>query len=227
MASKPITAFTRRAKQAWQVFKGGNNHLYPTPAMSAQRRSNGDMNGDLLDLMSRHKSLLLRSDARYIYTSNSTVSGAVKQKAGKVYGDSWRFQSHSEDDAFVAAVEADMASIDGLIDIRGPQYSFRRNVKIESKALDVDGDFFILLTETEAGFPRLQYLEAHRIGCLPSMNETRVESGPYRGLRIVNGIIYNEFAAEVAYRVITEDGESYRVDPSSGRVGVVHHVTPR
>ena len=211
MATKPIKAFTKRAFNAWQVFKrGGNDSVYPTPATSAQRMSQGDMNADLLELMSRHKSLLLRSDARYIYTSNSTVSGAVKQKAGKVYGESWRFQSHSADEEFVKAVEADMESIDGMIDIRGPQYSFRRNVKIESKALDVDGDFFILLTENKAGFPRLQYLEAHRIGCLPSDNETHVESGPYRGLRIVNGVIYNEFAAEVAYRVITEDGESYR-----------------
>jgi capsid protein len=127
-----------------------------------------------------------------------------------VYGESWRFQSHSADEDFVKAVEADMEAIDGLIDIRGSQFSFRRNVKIESKALDVDGDFFILLTENKAGFPRLQYLEAHRIGCLPYSNETHVESGRYKGLKIANGIIYNEYAAEVAYRVINEDGESFR-----------------
>ena len=211
MATKPIKAFTKRARSAWHVLtRGSNDSVYPTAATSAQRRSQGDMNGDLLDLMSRHKSLLLRSDARFIYTSNSTVSGAVKQKAGKVYGESWRFQSHSENGDFVKKVEADMEAIDALIDIRGPQYSFRRNVKIESKALDVDGDFFILLTQTKTGFPRLQYLEAHRIGCLPSSNETHVESGTYKGLKIANGVIYNEFAAEVAFRVITEDGESFR-----------------
>lgn len=211
MAVKPIRSFRSRAKEAWRAFSGlGNDSVYPTASASSQRRSNGDMNSDLLDLMSRHKSLLLRNDARYIYTSNSTVSGAVKQKAGKVYGGSWRFQSHSEDADFVKAVEEDMEAIDSLIDIRGPQYSFRRNVKIESKALDVDGDFFILLTENEAGFPRLQYLEAHRIGCSPYDNEPRVTEGKYKGLKIVNGIIYNEFAAEVAYRVLTEDGEDYR-----------------
>ena len=210
MAIKPIKSFRSRAMNAWRAFSGSNDSVYPTASTSAQRRGRGDMNGDLLDLMSRHKSRLLRNDARFIYSSNSTVSGAVKQKAGKVYGDSWRFQSHSKDADFVAAVEADMESIDSLIDIRGSQYSFRRNVKIESKSLDVDGDFFILLTESETGFPRLQYLEAHRIGQLPNSNETRVESGPYKGLRIVNGVIYNEFAAEVAFRVITEDGESFR-----------------
>ena len=161
-------------------------------------------------MMSRNKTLLLRNDARYINSSNSTVSGAVKQKAGKVYGESWRFQSHSEDADFVKAVEADMEAIDAVIDIRGPQYSFRRNIKIESKLLDVDGDFFVLLTESKTGFPRLQYLEAHRIGQLPSSNEDVVESGKYRGLNIKNGIIYNENGAEVAYRVITEGGDDFR-----------------
>lgn len=209
MAADPIKSFSRRAKNAWRVICG-NDSLYPTASTSSQRMTQGDMNGDLLDLMSRNKSLLLRNDARYIYTSNSTVSGAVKQKASKVYGDSWRFQSHSEDEEFAKAVEADLESIDALIDIRGQQYSFRRNVKIESKALDVDGDFFVLLTEGNNGFPRLQWIEAHRVGQLPWTNEDRVQDGPYKGLKIKNGIIYNDYAAEVAYRVINNDGETFR-----------------
>jgi capsid protein len=209
MAIKPVKSFTKAAKRAIYAF-WGNDSAYPTASTSAQRNAQGDMNGDLLDLMSRHKTLLLRNDARFIYTSNSTVSGAVKQKSGKVYGESWRFQSHSQDADFVAAVEADMDAIDGLIDIRGPQYSFRRNIKIESKSLDVDGDAFVLLTETKDGFPRLQWLEAHRIGCSYYDNTERVQSGKYRNLKIKSGIIYNEFGAEVAYRVMSEDGESFR-----------------
>ena len=209
MAIKPVKSFTKAAKRAIYAF-GGNDSAYPTASTSAQRNAQGDMNGDLLDLMSRHKTLLLRNDARFIYTSNSTVSGAVKQKSGKVYGESWRFQSHSQDADFVAAVEADMDAIDGLIDIRGSQYSFRRNIKIESKSLDVDGDAFVLLTETKDGFPRLQWLEAHRIGCSYYDNTERVQSGKYRNLKIKSGIIYNEFGAEVAYRVMSEDGESFR-----------------
>ena len=210
MATKPIKAFTKRAKQAFQYAFWGNESAYPTASTSAQRNAQGDMNGDLLDLMSRHKMLLLRNDARFIYTSNSTVSGAVKQKSGKVYGESWRFQSHSQDLDFVAKVEADMEAIDGLLDIRGPQFSFRRNVKIESKSLDVDGDVFVLLTESKSGFPRLQWIEAHRIGCSVYDNEDRVEAGKYRGLKIKSGIIYNEVGAEVAYRVLGEDKESFR-----------------
>ena len=189
---------------------GRSSNAYPTAANSVQRMAQGDQNADMLDLMTRHKERLLRSDARYIFTSNSTVSGAVMQKAGKVFGSSWRFQSHSADEVFVQAVEADMAAIDGLLDIRGPQYSFRRNVKLESKALDVDGDFFILLTETETGFPQLQYLEAHRIGQTVYDNERLVTEGKYKGLRIQNGVIYNEFARAVGYRVLDESGENFR-----------------
>ena len=209
MATKPIKAFTKRAKQAFQYF-WGNDSAYPTASTSAQRNAQGDMNGDMLEMMSNNKTRMLRADARYIYTSNSTVSGAVKQKSGKVYGESWRFQSHSQDLDFVAKVEADMEAIDGLLDIRGPQFSFRRNVKIESKSLDVDGDVFVLLTESKSGFPRLQWIEAHRIGCAVYDNEDRVEAGKYRGLKIKSGIIYNEVGAEVAYRVLGEDKESFR-----------------
>jgi len=209
MAIKPIQTMKRAGETIRSMFSRSSN-AYPTAANSVQRIAQGDQNADMLDLMSRHKERLLRSDARYIFTSNSTVSGAVMQKAGKVYGSSWRFQSHSQDENFVAAVEADMAKIDTLLDIRGPQYSFRRNVKLESKSLDVDGDFFVLLTETKDGFPQLQYLEAHRIGQTVYDCEQRVTTGKYKGLRIQNGIIYNEFARAVAYRVLTEDGEDYQ-----------------
>ena len=209
MAIKPVRAFQRKAKRLLSSI-WGNDRIYPTASTSFQRQTQGNFNADLMDLISRHKTLLLRNDSRYIYTSNSTVSGAVNQKAGKVYGESWRFQSHSKDKEFVKAVEADMESIDALLDIRGPQYSFRRNVKIESKALDVDGDFFVVLTENKDGFPRLQWIEAHRVGCSPYDTDDIVKEGPYRGLRIKNGIIYNDFSAEVAYRVLGNDGETHR-----------------
>ena len=209
MATKPIKTFTRRMQNAWRSFRG-NNAIYPTAATSAQRIAQGDQNGDLLDLMSRQKTLLLRSDSRYIYASSSTVNGAVMQKAGKIYGGSWRFQSHSQDAEFVKAVEADMENIDRVLDIRGPQFPWKRSVKIESKSLDVDGDLFVLLTETKDGFPQLQYLEAHRIGQTNYDNEDRVHDGRYKGLKIKNGIIYNDFGREVAYRVIDDNGEDWR-----------------
>ena len=182
---------------------------YPTAANSVQRMAQGDLNADMIDLVDRQKERLLRSDARFIFTSNSTVNGAVMQKAGKVYGGSWRFQSHSLDPEFVKAVEEDMQKIDSLLDIRGPQYSWRRNVKLESKSLDVDGDFFVLLTETGEGFPQLQYLEAHRIGQTLYDNDGTLKDGKYKGLRIQGGVIYNKFSRAVAYRVLTEDGEGF------------------
>ena len=180
MAIKPIQTL-RGARDGIKRLFSRNSNAYPTAASSVQRIAQGDQNADMLDLMTRHKERLLRSDARYVFTSNSTVSGAVMQRAGKVYGSSWRFQSHSKDPDFVKAVEEDMRKLDTMLDIRGAQYSFRRNVKIESKALDVDGDFFILLTETKNGFPQLQYLEAHRIGQTVYDNEQTVKEGKYKG----------------------------------------------
>lgn len=209
MAIKPVRSFQRKAKRLFSSI-WGNDRIYPTASTSFQRQTQGNFNADLMDLISRNKTLLLRNDSRYIYTSNSTVSGAVNQKASKVYADSWRFQSHSKDKDFVKAVEDDMESIDSLLDMRGPQYSFKRNIKIESKSLDVDGDFFVVLTENKDGFPRLQWIEAHRVGCSLYDSEDIVKDGPYQGLRIKNGIIYNEFSSEVAFRVLEGGGEDYR-----------------
>ena len=67
-----------------------------------------------------------------------------------------------------------------------------------------------MLTETETGFPQLQYLEAHRIGQTVYDNSNTVDVGKYKGLRIQNGVIYNEFARAVAYRVLDESGENYQ-----------------
>ena len=66
---------------------------------------------------------------------------------------------------FALAVEEDFEKIDRLLDTRGTAFSFRKSAWLGSKTIDVDGDYFIVLTENaETGFPKLQFLEAHRVG---------------------------------------------------------------
>lgn len=142
-------------------------------------------------------------DSRYIYQSFSSVAGAVKQKANYVYGGSWRLQSLSTDTDFALAVEEDFKRLDMMFDLRGSNFGFRKNIWRGSKLLDVDGDFFVVLTEQpETGFPKLQYLESHKVGDWGECRDGYVnDSTAYNGRRILTGVIVDDYMAPIAYRV--------------------------
>lgn len=185
-----------------EFYAGGRND---------QRRFNvRNLNQDIVDMMTAHRHKMMLGDSRYIYQSFSSIAGAVKQKANYVYGGSWRLQSLSTDCDFAQAVEEDFKVLDQMLDIRGPNFSFRKNVWRGSKMIDVDGDFFVILTEDKkTGFPKLQYLEAHRVGDHGDCRDGYVnDSTKYRGRRIFNGVIVDDYMAPIAYRV--KDGARER-----------------
>jgi len=67
-----------------------------------------------------------------------------------------------------------------------------------------DGEFFLLLSEYSTGFPAIQFIPSHRIGCPVDMGSTpvKVESGPYKGAMIEDGIITNAAGTTIAYRYL-------------------------
>jgi hypothetical protein len=227
MATKPIKLLPRIKKITSGVAsfwgRGGTNEFYPGGADDQRRFGRGKLAKDIAELMVEHRQKMLLGDSRYIYQSFSTVSGAVKQKANYVYGNAWRLQSYSKDTEFAMAVEKDFAQIDRLLDTRGTGFSFRKSAWLGSKTIDVDGDYFILLTENaETGFPKLQFLEAHRVGSFGLNGGHTVEGGAYKGRRIFAGVIVNDFMEAVAYRVQDESNKNgYRDVPANSMI----HVT--
>jgi hypothetical protein len=212
MAIKPIKLLPRIKKIASGVTsfwgRGGTNEFYPGGADDQRRFGRGKLARDIAELMQENRQKMLLGDSRYIYQSFSTVSGAVKQKANYVYGNAWRLQSYSADAKFALAVEEDFKKIDRLLDTRGTAFSFRKSAWLGSKTIDVDGDYFIVLTENaETGFPKLQYLEAHRVGSFGLNGAHTVTSGRYKGLRIFAGVIVDEYMQPIAYRVQDESSK--------------------
>ena len=212
MATKPIKLLPKLKQLTSGVAsfwgRGGTNEFYPGGADDQRRFGRGKLAKDIAELMLEHRQKMLLGDSRYIYQAFSTVSGAVKQKANYVYGNAWKLKSYSQDKDFAAAVEQDFMQIDRLLDTRGTQFSFSKSAWLGSKTIDVDGDYFILLTENaDTGFPKLQFLEAHRIGSFHQNGETTVKSGRYRGLRIFAGVIVDELMQPVAYRVQDESAK--------------------
>ena len=147
--------------------RGGSNEFYPGGADDQRRFGRGKLARDIAELMEENRQKMLLGDSRYIYQSFSTVSGAVKQKANYVYGNAWRLQSYSADaQNLLWPLKKILNKIDRLLDTSAAHaFSFRKSAWLGSKTIDVDGDYFIVLTENaETGFPKLQFLEAHRVG---------------------------------------------------------------
>lgn len=205
MASRPLKSAYGRAsaKNIYSHHRAGSNEFYPGGRNDQRRFNNRNIAQDIADMMTNHRHIMMLGDSRYIYQSFSSISGAVKQKANYVYGGSWRLQSLSADTAFAAAVEEDFCRLDQMFDIRGTNFSFRKNIWRASKQLDVDGDFFVILTEqADTGFPKLQFIESHKVGDWGECYEGYVaDRSRYRGKRILTGVIVNDYMTPIAYRI--------------------------
>ena len=207
MAVKPIKStfgkIGRRYASNYHNSRSGSNEFYAGGRNDQRRLSNGQIAKDINEMMSQHRHKMMLCDSRYIFQSFSSVSGAVNQKANYVYGGSWRLQSGSADNDFADAVEEDFKRLDRMFDIRGSSFSFRKNVWRGSKMLDVDGDFFVILTEQDGTqFPKLQFIESHKVGDWgDSASGYVTDSKKYAGRKIQAGVIYDDYMAPIAYRV--------------------------
>jgi capsid protein len=65
------------------------------------------------------------------------------------------------------------------------------------------------LTEDDLGFPKVQKIEAHRIG--DRSGHDFVENGPFEGLKIVNGVVKNIFGRVLAYQILGDKKEDDRI----------------
>lgn len=205
MATQPISTYGRasQSRGTSSQWRGGSREFYSGGRNDQRRFNTRDLSQDIADMMTAHRHKMMLGDSRYIYQSFSSIAGAVKQKANYVYGGSWRLQSLSADTAFAQAVEEDFQRLDQMFDIRGGNFGFRKNIWRGSKLLDVDGDFFVVLTEQkDTGFPKLQFIEAHKVGDWGDCRDGYVnDSAAYKGRRILTGVIVNDYMAPIAYRI--------------------------
>lgn len=198
MAAPILDAFGREA--TYQA-----SSIYESAMDSGTRLQRPNLSADIATLLSKQKHRFLISDSRYISTSFPVVGGAVEQKSDYVCqaGFTPSFTGTDEDWGNIAS--AAVLEAHKIIDVRGGMFNWEKDWKTGCRMLDIDGDFFVLFGKSSTGYPQLQFLEAHRVG---SRNgEMTVSSGTYEGLRIINGIIYNAWGREVAYRVLGSTAE--------------------
>jgi capsid protein len=175
-----------------------NSFGYSDDRMRMQRPP--EIAREIATLLSRERHRMLIKDARYIRRSFPLVNGAVEQKADYVSSAGWLPAFDGEDEVWGDAAAEVLGYALDSIDVRGPIWDWDKLWHLACATIDTDGDFFVLLGESESGWPQLQMIESYRVGSVS--NEREVLDGPYKGLTIINGVIYNKHGREVAYRVL-------------------------
>ncbi len=212
---------------SWSGREGG---LYPISEDTAYRGWRPALDRDARFLINRYKHRAMISDARYIYTGVGQVGGAVHEKANFAVGSAWIPQYAGKDKVFKAAFTERMRLWMKNCDLRGLPYDWQRNVWLASKSLDVDGECYWILTRSEFGRPRIQCLEAHRIGTPYAVDTVPSNVPGYAGRRVHNGIVYDDAMRPLAYNLLPEDtllpsrDTAWNLLPAGA---VIHHFDPR
>jgi len=226
--------------QFGRPFEIGGAQRYAGTEDTRYRLDRPRLDGDMALLLSREKHRMILRDARWIRESYALVGGAVDQKADYVSASGYLPEFEGRDSAWARRAKEKLEAALNIAEVRGDLFDWDELWWTICTLLDVDGSVFVLLTETATGFPQIQTLEAHRIGSRSlasalvgdtdaltpvrdeSTGEWRMVRGVYRGRRIVNGIIYDAAAREIAYRVLGDDPSQDRDIPASDMVHITH-----
>ena len=147
--------------------------------------------------------LTLVSDSRKLYSNLGPAKGAINDKAVYSVGRAWDPKFQGKDQAWGAQATAWLKAWYRVADVRGGMFDFKTDLNVSSISVDRDGEIYILLTETATGWPQIQLIPATLIGNRGI--DTPMSDGPYKGLKNIQGIIYNENGQAVAYQVLGEN----------------------
>ncbi len=159
---------------------------------------------DISDLVPATDRNTLQSHARRIYLNFGPIKNAINQRSMYAVGRAFLpiFRGRNKDWGRTAT-DWLVETFYPIGDTRGGMHDFRTNMFTWSSSIDVDGEIFILLTETENGFPRYQGIPSHRIATPQGVSEGQ----RIRGGTITDGIVYYSTGAPKEYAFVDKDGK--------------------
>lgn len=181
-----------------------------------------DVNHDIDRLIPSWDKRALRSLSSRLYLNMGIPRAAINQKADYSVGEAWRPTYTGESDF------EDGKAIEKFLhkkwmpqcDVRGGCFDWLKLLELTSIAIDRDGDAFWLLVKGSDGFPRIQQIQAHRVGSGPD-SDGIVSSGEWAGYRISDGVIQTAEGRAVAYRVLTGDMlDGYKDVPAQAMIHI-------
>jgi hypothetical protein len=132
---------------------------------------------DISDLIPEADRVNLQSQARRIYINFGPIKNAINQRSMYSVGRAFMPEFKGQDTEFgIVATQWLNETFYPIGDTRGGMHDFKTNLFTWSSAIDVDGEIFILMTETKNGFPLYQGIPSHRIATPKGMRD-----GPMRG----------------------------------------------
>ena len=174
---------------------------------------------DISQLIPPSDRVKLLSHARRIYLNFGPIQNAITQRSTYAVGRAFVPQFHGSDMEFGNIATDWLANTFYAIgDTRGGMHDFKTNLYGFSTALDVDGEIFILLTETKEGFPQYQGIPSHRIG-----NPSGMDGQQIRGGTIEDGIVYYPSGEAKEYAFLDKNGKLLEWLPASN---VIHLYDP-
>ena len=159
------------------------------------------------------------SQARRIYINFGPIKSAINQRSMYSVGRAFMPEFKGTDQEFGrAATDFLNDTFYPIGDSRGGMHDFKTNLFTWSSAIDVDGEIFILLTETKNGFPIYQGIPSHRIA-----TPRGIPNGPMRGGELKDGIVYLSSGTPKEYAFCDKNGNLSEWIPASN---IIHLYDP-
>ena len=152
-----------------------------------------------LDLTPSVRTELVRR-SRYLYRNSGFVRELVSNMAIYSTGDGIRPQAQSPDAQWNRQAEELFSRWAARCEITG-RFSFEECQALSCRAMDIDGEVFVLKTRDRLNQPRIQIIEAHRIA------DPSGES--------IDGVVMDAAGAPIAYRVLQDDGMARSIPASA------------
>lgn len=114
-----------------------------------------------IDKLSREQVVRL---SRELFAQFPIFNVASDSKANLVVGDHWEFKYCGNDIKFKEAAESFINDTwYNRCNTRGSTYDFKTLIRLMSRTLDIDGDFAVIFTKDDNGWPLLQIINTERI----------------------------------------------------------------
>lgn len=199
MPQAPIKINDRRSSSGYVNNYAASNTLIGAATQSFQRKYIQLQDRDTSRNVSSMGRKTLMTLGRWLFWNVPAVRGAVLEQANLSVS-TFIPQFYGDDADYGQQAEAWLTEWDKICDVQGWPYDGNTlNSSIVVHSI-VDGEIFILLTETANGYPQIQVHPAHRIGSPYGLQE--VEGGEFDRYRICDGVIVDDVGRAVGYRYI-------------------------
>lgn len=162
----------------------------------------GEYGGDFQKSFSGYQRKELLKAARYLYANSSIVRGAFREQMD--FSFPLAPQYVGADQVWGEMAEEWVREWMRICSVKGQPFTMGTHNRIRMLCRKLDGDIGTLLTRTETGYPQIQLIRGHRIGCRDG--DEIVKDGPFNGFAIRDGVIKGRTGRVVGYRVLNDNG---------------------